>query len=134
MIELGGVPLNGPFPALQRWSDLTWLEWEKLCAQQQQKPSDLDFIIHREIYTPKTKTVIDQILKRQNAQLSEWPGLEVSMLTPAGTALMGTPHGIGVAWLLIDRRSVLSKTVASVIIFKTKESEHYQLAYKLGPI
>ena len=134
MVELGGVPRDGPFPALQRWSDITWLEWSHLCTQQHQQPDDLEVIIHREIYTQKTQRVIEQVLKRQNAQLSTWPGLEISLLTPAGTALLGTPHGIGVAWLLIDNRAVLEKTVGSVVIFKTENSDHYHLAFKLGRI
>ncbi|KAL8889341.1 MAG: hypothetical protein Q9215_003370 [Flavoplaca cf. flavocitrina] len=58
--------------------------------------------------TPK----VDQILKatyNTNTPNIAWPGLQASISTDPGKALLATPNGVGVAWLLMDRAGVLGR-------------------------
>ena len=133
------VPAAGPFPALQRWSDLVWLEWTNQCARRGASPANLNVVLHYRIVTRRTLGVIRQVLQRAGTQLAEWPGTEISATTPSGAALVGTPHGLGIGWLLADHRvgGVLSKRVESVVIFATDPrtmDQEVHLAFNLGPI
>ena len=134
------VPADGPFPALRRWSDLVWLQRARQAAGAGgASPANLNVVLHYRIVTARTKNVIRQALQREGKQLQDWPGAEVGAETPAGKALLGTPHGAGLGWLLADHRvgGVISKRVDSIVIFATDPrtmDQEIHLAFKLGPI
>ncbi|KAL9011837.1 MAG: hypothetical protein Q9173_003353 [Seirophora scorigena] len=55
--------------------------------------------------------------KHGGANSKPFPGLEFGMDTEEGRALLGTPTGVGVAWLLIERWKELGRRIPRVRIF-----------------
>lgn len=105
-------------PPLSRWSDITWTVYEELSKGQK----NLQYIAHENVISPTTKRVVAELLalRREgpNAPLAApFPGLTFTMDMPEGQALLGTPNGVGVARLLIDRVKELGKRDLSVTLF-----------------
>jgi hypothetical protein len=64
----------------------------------------------------KTKSVI-KILNGERRHLP-WPGLTFPMTELPGLAMLGTPNGYGVAWLLIQHRAQFGRrTIESVKVW-----------------
>ncbi|KAL8680957.1 MAG: hypothetical protein Q9186_002857 [Xanthomendoza sp. 1 TL-2023] len=100
------VGKDNPVPHLGRWSDWTWAVWETVCKDYKKSPSDLRYILHDHITTPKTRMVMHSITgipTVENIDLRlDWPGLVFTMEQDEGLALLATPHGQGVAYLIRD--------------------------------
>lgn len=47
----------------------------------------------------------------------EWPGLTVDIESQEGLALLGTPNGVGVAWLLKQHAELTCKTITRVSVW-----------------
>ncbi|KAL8853715.1 MAG: hypothetical protein Q9221_001526 [Calogaya cf. arnoldii] len=106
----GVPPANIPnlVPPLNRLSDLSWYTYSKYTPN----PAGLRYIGHHFISNPDSAVIIDQILRAAyniNTPNIAWPGLQASITTDTGKALLATPNGVGVAWLLIDRAGVLGR-------------------------
>ena len=87
---------------------MTWYTYSKYAAN----PASLRYIGHHSISNPESSDIIDYILRsayHTNTPSMAWPGLQPSINTDAGKALLATPNGVGVAWLLIDWAGVLGK-------------------------
>ncbi|KAL8652062.1 MAG: hypothetical protein Q9226_004425 [Calogaya cf. arnoldii] len=106
----GVPPANIPnlVPPLNRLSDLSWYTYSKYAPN----PAGLRYIGHHFISNPDSVIIIDRILREAyntNTPNIAWPGLQASINTDTGKALLATPNGVGVAWLLIDRAGVLGR-------------------------
>ncbi|KAF1968726.1 hypothetical protein BU23DRAFT_258350 [Bimuria novae-zelandiae CBS 107.79] len=127
------------YPPLHRWSDIAWLQL--LTPSQSPSPSarsdtcvsappDLRFIIRYSIQNPTTLAVIASILSARNIELlPAWPGLtfplhaEIGKGYEEGVALLGTPNGAGVAYLLAQHKAQLgAKEVRKVSLFYAKNA------------
>ncbi|KAF1986239.1 hypothetical protein K402DRAFT_421448 [Aulographum hederae CBS 113979] len=123
--------LSTTTPPLSRWSDITWLTWERLAAAANKPTSSLRHIIRREISNPTTQAILTSILARtsypQDIPLlpGTWPGpLTVSMDSDAGKALLASPNGYGVAWMLVERREAMgAKRVKSATCLRDGEGK-----------
>ena len=61
----------------------------------------------------------------------DWPGMTFQPGSVEFRALMGTPHGKGVAWMLVDRPYGLrGKNIASITMFVT-DADRYNLLFVL---
>jgi hypothetical protein len=76
---------------------------------------DFKFVARVMITNADTNTVLRTVLDnlRQKYDLGDlflprWPGLTFTMETDEGKALLGTPNGSGIAWLLVQHRKYLS--------------------------
>ena len=136
-------------PQYQSWSDITTAIWEHIAGDD---AGDLRLIWQHSIVNQYTKRVIEQATGVGYEKFDcPYPGIEIK---PTITddyvtepqpgqmkfeALLGTPHGVGVAWLLISRREIFPLlTVKSIRIFTTlnlfqgKIVRDYQILYTLG--
>jgi hypothetical protein len=106
------VPLN-------RWSDVVFLEWQKLCEKVHVPLNSLKHIIRYNVDNGPTEDVIQDVFGLNTKDWSEishgrtfYPGEEEF------TALLGTPNGSGVAYMLIDHKGQFGQVRVKSITVK----------------
>lgn len=74
------------------------------------------------VINPAVKGVVDVINHTKDTELVPWPGTCYEASSDEGMALLGTPNGIGVSYLLIQHKEYLGhKTVESITVFELNE-------------
>ena len=117
---------NGLSLPMSNWSELSWRIWADTCASQSIDPKSLKHIIRHEIINGQTLDIIQQTYKAFPYQdLGERIVLLPSGRTLEGfQALLGSPNGKGVAWMLLNKRNVLAKTIAKITVELVERVEH----------
>ena len=114
-VAAGELPPDQPFPALNRWSDVVWQNWTGLAGTQARQ---LRYVMHENIDTLDTRKVIEYIEVAGPDSLNlPYPGTVYDMRSDDGKALLGTAHGMGVAWLVIDHSNVPGRKIPAVRVF-----------------
>ena len=130
-------PKDAPLPKLKQWSDIVSLTWIDLASAEQAK--NLRWVFQRTIRNDETQDVIGHICKKRKVgqerpkgskmgstwQAPVWPGLVVHSSGASDekeanhfTALLGTPNGNGIVWLLAQHKEQLGqKTVKSIRVW-----------------
>ncbi|KAL8968691.1 MAG: hypothetical protein Q9183_002344 [Haloplaca sp. 2 TL-2023] len=103
--------IQDAIPPLHRLSDVSWYTYSRLSNS----PGDLRYIGHHFISNDDSNLIIDQLLR--NTPNIGWPGLTLDINTNEAKALLGTPNGVGVAWLMMDRARVLGRRRPKVHIW-----------------
>ena len=117
-------------PQVRKWSDVVWIIWKDKAGPDASK---LKYIIRTNIATPETQSIIRQAVPtsvnpEDGKFVDPWPGRQFVPGATEFNALLGTPHGKGVVWLLTQRpRDVLDKTIESVTVFSDPDSEYNML-------
>ncbi|KAF5872717.1 putative wd domain-containing protein [Botrytis fragariae] len=104
---------------LQTWSDITYLSWHEECTQTSTPLKNLKHIIRSHITNSETTSVIKEILKEEKIMCPP-DGLTVDINDSKGygAALLGTPNGKGIGWLLSQHKNQLGNPkIVSVEIF-----------------
>lgn len=79
---------------------------------------DLKYIFRTNIITPSTKEIMEHIGGAQRNELNlPWPGRTFDMSTDEGKALLATPHGVGLAYMIIDHSNVIGRKIPFARIF-----------------
>ncbi|KAL9576060.1 MAG: hypothetical protein Q9212_007421, partial [Teloschistes hypoglaucus] len=101
--------LDHQIPPLNRWSDVAWTLWSE--GEGKSHPDWLQYIGFDRVADPITLPVIKYILLTRylNDQLP-FPGAVFNAADEEGKALLGTPTGRGVGWLMHDRGRYLKLT------------------------
>ncbi|KAI4242214.1 MAG: hypothetical protein LQ352_007278 [Teloschistes flavicans] len=95
-------------PSLNRWSDVAWTVWMNGIGSDH--PEWLRFIGFDRVRDAITLPVIQYIIARRTGGVSKgkaFPGYTITSLDPEYRALLGTPLGKAVGWILVDRGQVL---------------------------
>ncbi len=95
-------------------------------------PSSLRYIGRDRIANSDTAAVINELFAKKGAEVS-WPGYTYGIDGEEGQALLGTPHGQGVAWLLIDRSGKLGIRVPKVTIWSPSPGS-FRMLWDLQPL
>jgi hypothetical protein len=93
-------------PDLQHWSDVVYLKW--LSLDPALKSRSLHYVLRDNLGNGHTLAVINRVLDAHapfGKECPTWPGLTTDMDSKEGMALLGTPNGSGVAWLLIQHKA-----------------------------
>lgn len=110
--------------ALRQWSDVAFLAWQNYA---QNRIKELKYVYQKEIVNGVSNDVIDHILAKRKEKLKAWPGVKISMTEEDGQALLGTPNGCGIAWLLIQHKEQLGvKVPDAVTIFGSMDGRNWQ--------
>lgn len=111
-----------PVPALHRWSDVVWQNWTDIAGAQAR---NLRYIIRENILTPEVRRLIEYIeIQHEPDKLDlPWPGNVYDMKSEDGLALLGSPHGMGVTWLVVDHSNVLGRKIPAVRVFTVGSRE-----------
>lgn len=107
-----------PYVKLAQWSDVVYLNWANQAGSD---VSGLKAVIRFSISNTGAQAIMDTVTGGATI-----PGYKNPMKFESGTdnynALLGTPNGSGVAWLLINHKSQLGiKTIKSISLFRSKE-------------
>ncbi|PWY87094.1 hypothetical protein BO94DRAFT_546336 [Aspergillus sclerotioniger CBS 115572] len=107
-----------PYVKLQQWSDVVYLNWENQAGSD---VSELKAVIRFSISNLGAQAVMNTVTG--GAVIG---GYKSPMKFESGSAnynaLLGTPNGSGVAWLLINHKAQLGiKTIKSISLFRSKE-------------
>ena len=109
-------------PKLCRWSDIAFLQYFDTAQKWRVDTGDLKYVFRYWITNTETKDTIYKICDKSGAagELKAWPGKTYKSDTEEYKALLGTPNGLGVAWLLIQHKGLHQlghKAVDSVTVF-----------------
>lgn len=108
----------GSLPPLKQWSDVVFLEWQATTTPQQRQ--NLRWVFRSGIKNLDTKRIILKAFSSIRQVPSDWPGNDFEMDTSIGKALLGTPNGNGMGWLLIQHKGQMGHKV----IEKVRVYEH----------
>ncbi|KAI4096246.1 MAG: hypothetical protein LQ344_001072 [Seirophora lacunosa] len=107
-------------PAFYRWSDIVWLAWTQIARD---GASRLHYIIQENIITALTRKVMEIISGAGPDALNlPWPGRLYDLRSKEGKALLATPHGVGIAFLISDHSNVLGRKYPAVCIFTARNT------------
>lgn len=116
-------------PPLSRWSDVAWTLYGELTNEVHK----LQFICHDNVIGTVAFNVIQYIFEfHMHSAFVPFPGLEFGVDSPEGQALLGTPNGLGTAWLLIDRARELGRRNLRVKVWS--EAMVLNMAWNMAPL
>jgi hypothetical protein len=102
-------------PKLQSWSDIAWLQWAEIACE---NAKNLRYVFRSPVANTEAQWLINRAFQLSSKELTTWPGVEFDMETDEGKALLSSPNGAGVAYLLFTHKRHLGrKTINKVTIF-----------------
>ncbi|KAK2592781.1 hypothetical protein QQS21_009524 [Conoideocrella luteorostrata] len=107
-------------PSLKNWSDIVYFQWANACRLTGVKKSSLKYIFRAHIVNQNTYDVVaDAVELRGRKKIPSWKNrITIPMSTPEGKAILGTPHGAGAAYLLIQHKMQLgNKEITHVTVW-----------------
>lgn len=114
-------------PEVRQWSDIVFNIWAQRTDEAGTAVASLKYIFKNHVNTEATEDVIWAALARKQPPeefAPAWPGYTY---TPGKddndefTALLGTPHGRGVAYLLADHPTGMgNKRIESIVLFTSE--------------
>lgn len=75
-----------------------------------------------------------EAMKAEGEVRLKYPGLPFDLDGPNGLALLGTPIGYGVGWILMDRFRELGMRKVTVSLFTGEDPDYYCLLWHLGNV
>ncbi|KAG8529074.1 uncharacterized protein KY384_005709 [Bacidia gigantensis] len=126
-------------PDLQKWSQVAGIVWSQVAGNDARS---LKYTFKQGIATPATQQIMIEAARRQPITMPDphgfvfdqaWPGDTFPAGSDTYAALMGTPRGVGIVYLLIGHPDQFgSKTVESVMIFTiAAQTPPYHLLFTL---
>jgi hypothetical protein len=114
-------------PDLKHWSDIAYLKWTDPIATVAPESGELKYVLRNAIGNGDTTNIINKVLhqyqqtaKKNKDWEPKWSGIDFPADSEQAQALIGTPNGHGVTWLLIqhkDKKLLGHKAVEKVILF-----------------
>jgi hypothetical protein len=106
--------LDVKLPDLRNWSDVAYLQWKSLAAEN----SDLKCVLRYNITNHATCTIVKLINAGNDIVAKPWPGITYNTTSQEGQALLATPNGSSVAYMLVQHKKQLGhKIVDKVTVF-----------------
>lgn len=100
------------------WSDAAFAIWSGLNLVRSSPRSNLRYVIQSSVVNEVTKVVLGRIIDILQPRYPLQKTISPSKESEWFFALLGTPNGAGVGYLLLDHKGVLGfKTVTSITIF-----------------
>ncbi|KAH3998737.1 hypothetical protein HBI38_094300 [Parastagonospora nodorum] len=106
-------------PSLHHWSDVAYMQWLEACDQTASEPDSIRYVFRLRVMNPTTTAVVQRVMaNRGHGTFTSYPGETFDIDSEEGKAILGTPNGVGVAWLLIQRKRELGhETIKDVTVF-----------------
>ncbi|PYI34204.1 hypothetical protein BP00DRAFT_466920 [Aspergillus indologenus CBS 114.80] len=134
------------YPSLSRWSDIVFLNYQKL-AQKGGAINGLQYVVRTHVVNEDTKAIIDKVC---GGPPPVWPGTTFKIsskqtksgeyINREGLALLGTPNGGGIGWLLINHKQQFmdgkkTKRPVQVTVWRTTDhsdgEDWYHMIFQL---
>jgi len=112
-------------PSLRRWSDVAFLQYLSSFPEPPIRPIPLNYVFRVQIQNAETSLVLNKIISNHVTFTYEmWPGITFGMDTEEGKAILGTPNGCGVAWMLNQHSKALGeKNIEKVTLFHAAKKD-----------
>ncbi|CAA9962859.1 hypothetical protein PTMSG1_06227 [Pyrenophora teres f. maculata] len=106
-------------PLLRHWSDIAFLQYLSTFPSPPPQPLPLKYIFRLTIMNATTCEVLKSVIAKQGVEeYSLWPGLTFDIESEEGRAILGSPNGAGVAWMLLQHKTQLGeKKIEKVTVF-----------------
>ncbi|KAI8933928.1 hypothetical protein NX059_009621 [Plenodomus lindquistii] len=129
------TPTVDDMPALRLASDIIFAYWLRNAPN----PRVLQYYFVNHIVNVKTAAVITRVLRDSGrTAVPRWPGLSVDGSTEAAAALIGSPLGATLAYMLIQHKAELGiKAVTEIVIFREDSDDEFpelQLLFKIAEV
>lgn len=110
---------------LRHWSDVAFLQYLSSFPEPPVRPIPLNYVFRVQIQNAETSLVLNNIISKHGTFTFEfWPGITFGMDTEEGKAILGTPNGAGVAWMLVQHRKALGeKRIEKVTLFHAAKKD-----------
>ncbi|PSN67639.1 hypothetical protein BS50DRAFT_664959 [Corynespora cassiicola Philippines] len=109
-------------PKLRSSSDIMWGAWQGAGSGNK----DIKYFFALYVVNQDTRGIILRALGNRKKTLALWPGIDFDMESDEGKALMGSPNGIGIGYLLIQRKPELgTKFISKVRVWKQEPFENF---------
>ncbi|KAF2207055.1 hypothetical protein CERZMDRAFT_102752 [Cercospora zeae-maydis SCOH1-5] len=113
----GWNPQTDLLPVTHQLSDVWWLFWARICAQENASPSRLRYIVSHNTVNYPTQQIFARVLQIHwkgeaevdRGQARGWPGKLITNDMEGFVALIGTPSIWASAYMLIQRSGVMGK-------------------------
>jgi hypothetical protein len=112
-------------PDIKAWSDVTFVEWQTQAQNANQDVKQLKYVFRYQIANKEATKIIKAIAG--SLLTLQWPGVTFPMTNEDGSpnengrAILGTPNGLGVAYLLSTHKAQLGhKTIESVHVWSKR--------------
>ncbi|KAJ5605638.1 hypothetical protein N7510_008419 [Penicillium lagena] len=112
---------------LEKWSDVTFLQWKQSCAQKKKPITDLKYVLQSSITNVDTVAILREALGepkdfhewRDYADKSKFKTFDATSNTAAFDALLRTPNVQGTAFMLIQHKDDFGGPwkVSSITVF-----------------
>lgn len=110
-----------------------WTVWSTISKN----PNSLRFIGIDGISNGGTFGIMKTIFEKGEAKKPiKFPGLKFGLDTEEGQALLASPNGLAIAWLIIDRAGKLGRRVPTVSIYSVypETGGYYRMLWDLQPL
>jgi hypothetical protein len=136
-------PTSVPLPPLRHWSDIAYLQWCQLPSMGV-SPSPLRYILRAGVQNQDSIAIMSRVLgftaaplayDARNPKRPRWPGKSYKTSTWDAQALLGTPNGAGVGYLVAQHKDELKiGSVEKVTIYFTNNDdwERVNMLFWLG--
>ncbi|TDZ74293.1 hypothetical protein CTRI78_v001002 [Colletotrichum trifolii] len=111
---------KGDVPEMDTLSDFALYAWRDACFVKGVDPKELKVVFRTGVsYGPAFKTVMEALEKAGHTQVPRWEErIVLPMTEDPGRAVLGTLHGAGVAWMLIQHKDIFGKKkIKEVAVF-----------------
>jgi hypothetical protein len=121
-----------PLPTLRHWSDIAFLQWSLLPSMNLPVPP-LNYVFRQGIVNQDTLAIISAVVgydcgyqgcHGDMIERPRWPGVDFPIDTWEGLALLGTPNGSGVGWLLAQHKRELGHRVVEKVSVLFSDDGH----------
>ncbi|KAI2476619.1 hypothetical protein Ptr902_11966 [Pyrenophora tritici-repentis] len=104
---------------LQHWLDIAFLQYLSTFPSPPPQPLPLKYIFQLTIMNETTCEILKSVIAKQDAEeCGSWPGLTFDIDSEEGRAILGSPNGAGVAWMLLQHRLQLGeRQIEKVTVF-----------------
>ncbi|KAI4169198.1 MAG: hypothetical protein LQ343_005860 [Gyalolechia ehrenbergii] len=101
--------IQAAIPRMHDWADIVWAIWQEKAGTQ---AGDLQYTLHNTIAKLSTRQLMELIEGIEADEVIRelklpWPGHSYNIGTPQGLTLLGSRHGVRIAWLYINGRKAL---------------------------
>jgi hypothetical protein len=114
-------PFEGPFPELERQSDVMFLEYQRKMNDLHKPMTGLKGILRAGVFNEETQKIVGKAMGMRGyaeARLPRWPGRDFAATTDEAAALIATPNGRAGVWLLGTHKQQLGhKTISNVRVY-----------------
>ncbi|KAK5132248.1 hypothetical protein LTR08_009236 [Meristemomyces frigidus] len=133
--------LDMPPPPLKQWSDVAFLEYREQARAQNKDVKLLRYIFSDNVQNELAEWMVARILEPdtedwRSVKGPPWERKRVfGMEEPAAQALLASPHGNGLVWMLVQRRAELGwKRVKSVTLWQDQMGPSFVFELEVGTI